>query len=80
MRFTASLRRDAAAKTVRPTGVPEKGPAKVRARPVALPTKERMRRDLVVIRSGCEVNRCGVKERWTNARLWVVFGGADEPF
>ena len=32
MRFTASLRKDETAKTVRPTGVPEKGPATRSAR------------------------------------------------
>lgn len=43
MRFAEALRNEATAKTVRPTGVPEKGPATVRARPAVLPTKERMR-------------------------------------
>ena len=32
MRFTASLRKDETAKTVRPTGVPEKGPTRRSAR------------------------------------------------
>ena len=39
MRFTASLRKDETAKTVRPTGVPEKGPTRRSARPAALPRK-----------------------------------------
>jgi len=34
-RFTASLRNEETAKTVRPRGVPEKGPATVRIRPAA---------------------------------------------
>ena len=37
MRFTASFRKDETAKTVRPMGVPEKGPATVRTRPAVLP-------------------------------------------
>jgi hypothetical protein len=49
MRFTASLRKDETAKTVRPTGVPEKGPTRRSARPAALPRKLRMRRVLVGI-------------------------------
>ena len=40
MRFTASLRKDETAKTVRPTGVPEKGPAMVRAREVFIKSSE----------------------------------------
>ena len=48
MRFTVSLRKDETAKTVRPTGVPEKGPVTVRTRPVVLPKKDRMR---MVLRS-----------------------------
>ena len=47
--FTASLRSEAAAKTVRPMGVPERGPAMVRARPAALPRNERKWRSLVGI-------------------------------
>ena len=43
MRLTASLSNDAPAKTTKPVGVPENGPATVRARPAALPMKVRMR-------------------------------------
>jgi len=58
MQFTASLRKDETAKTVRPTGVPEKGLGRRSARPAALPRKLRMRRVLVGICAGSRVNRC----------------------
>ena len=58
MRFTASLRKDETAMTVRPTGVPEKGPTRRSARPAALPRRLRMRRVLVSISAGSRVNRC----------------------
>jgi len=56
MRFTASLRKDETAKTVRPTGVPEKGPRRRSARPAALPRRLRMRRVLVGICPCRDVN------------------------
>lgn len=56
MRFTASLRKDETAKTVRPMGVPEKGPATVRTRPAVLPRKDRMRMVLAFIRRMPGVN------------------------
>ena len=59
MRFTASFKKDETAKTVRPMGVPEKGPATVRTRPAVLPRKDRMRMVLAFIRSGDEFNRAG---------------------
>ena len=57
-RFTASLRKDETAKTVRPTGVPEKGPTRRSARPAALPRRLRMRRVLVGICPCRDVNGC----------------------